>query len=152
MNNNFRKALDFVAKWEGGWSNHPNDRGGKTNYGITEKLYKHYFPTQKIEDCTPEEASAIYRQEFWTPLGCDSMPVALACVVFDSAVQHGPNRARKWLEKTQNTKEYLELRRHFYYDIIERDHTQSVFKKGWLNRLNDLHKYSDILAAEEGKP
>lgn len=149
---NFKKALAFVAKWEGGWSNHPKDRGGKTMYGITEKLFKRYFPEKKIEDCTKEDAEFIYKTEFWDPLGCDSLPLSIGVIVFDSAVQHGPGRARIWLKNAKSPKDYLELRRQFYYRIIENDPSQAVFKKGWLNRLNDLHKYSDILATEEGLP
>jgi len=36
---NFEKCHAVTAKWEGGWSDHPADPGGKTMYGITEAVY-----------------------------------------------------------------------------------------------------------------
>jgi len=143
--NNFKKALEFTSKWEGGWSNHPSDPGGKTKYGITEAVYLQYFPGQKIEDCTRDEAAAIYRNIYWNGTKCGDLPFPLAVVVFDSAVNCGVSRANKWLEKTQDPKEYIELRRQYYYDLIERRKSFEVFKRGWLNRINDLSKYVDIL-------
>ena len=32
----FEDAIDFVLEVEGGYSNNPNDRGGETNYGISQ--------------------------------------------------------------------------------------------------------------------
>ena len=29
-----------IRKWEGGWSDHKNDKGGKTNMGITLSTWK----------------------------------------------------------------------------------------------------------------
>lgn len=35
----FEIILKLVLEHEGGKSNHPNDKGGKTNFGITQKSY-----------------------------------------------------------------------------------------------------------------
>ena len=29
------KVIDFILKWEGGYTDHPNDPGGATNMGVT---------------------------------------------------------------------------------------------------------------------
>ena len=36
---NFEKIVQLVFGSEGGFSNHPNDRGGRTNYGVTQSTY-----------------------------------------------------------------------------------------------------------------
>ena len=36
---NFEKAMKFVFEMEGGYSNRKDDRGGKTNMGVTQKNY-----------------------------------------------------------------------------------------------------------------
>lgn len=38
----FRTALEFALRWEGGYINHPADKGGETNFGVTSAVYKHY--------------------------------------------------------------------------------------------------------------
>jgi lysozyme family protein len=35
----FEAALPFVLRWEGGFVDHPNDPGGRTNQGVTQKVY-----------------------------------------------------------------------------------------------------------------
>lgn len=35
-----KKLFPFIMKWEGGWSDHPADKGGKTNLGITLSSWK----------------------------------------------------------------------------------------------------------------
>lgn len=32
-------ALKFVLRWEGGFVDHPDDPGGRTNKGVTQKVY-----------------------------------------------------------------------------------------------------------------
>lgn len=36
------KLIPFIFKWEGGWSNHKNDKGGATNMGITIATWKRH--------------------------------------------------------------------------------------------------------------
>ena len=35
----FRAALPFVLRWEGGFVHHPDDPGGATNQGVTQRVY-----------------------------------------------------------------------------------------------------------------
>ncbi len=42
MNPDFQRALTFVLKAEGGYTNHPSDRGGPTNKGILQREYDNY--------------------------------------------------------------------------------------------------------------
>lgn len=32
--------FSFIQRWEGGWANHKNDKGGKTNMGVTLSTWK----------------------------------------------------------------------------------------------------------------
>jgi lysozyme family protein len=58
----FDTAIAYVLKWEGGYSNDPNDEGGETNFGISRRSY----PTGvDIKNLTVEQAKAIYRRDFW---------------------------------------------------------------------------------------
>ena len=43
----FKKALAFVLKWEGGFVNDPDDKGGATNKGITQTTYNSYLKSKK---------------------------------------------------------------------------------------------------------
>lgn len=38
-NSGFTRAITFILKWEGGFSDDPDDRGGRTNKGVTQKVY-----------------------------------------------------------------------------------------------------------------
>lgn len=42
----FRRCHAVMARWEGGWSDHPADPGGKTMYGITEAVYHGWLQRQ----------------------------------------------------------------------------------------------------------
>ena len=35
----FDAAVSYVLKWEGGYSNDPDDPGGETNFGISKRAY-----------------------------------------------------------------------------------------------------------------
>lgn len=159
--NNFTKAMTFVAKWEGiDLTNDPKDRGGKTKYGISDAgdgkrdglvdIDADGKGDVRVEDLTLEQALQRYHKVYWLGSGADKLLLPLGVCVFDSAVNCGPGRAKQWLKASGgDTKKYIELRRIFYYDISEKNVSQQRFIKGWLNRLNDLSKYVQILATNE---
>ena len=40
MADNFAESLDIIRRWEGGWSDHPDDKGGLTRWGISLRFLK----------------------------------------------------------------------------------------------------------------
>lgn len=164
----FIRALDIVLKSEGGYSDHKADRGGKTMYGITQSTFnmwltKHASTLRPVQSITKSEMQQIYKQEYWTKASCQYMTENLAICHFDAAVNHGVSRAAKLLQKAVNVAEdgvigqktldavqsipeniviraYLDARDDFFHQIVARDPSQSVFLKGWLNRLENLEK------------
>ncbi len=166
--NRFTDCLAFVLKREGGFVDDPLDRGGATNFGITQVAYDKYrnsltLPIRSVKFITPEEVAAIYEEEYWTPM----LPAPLSLCVFDAAVQHGTGRARKWLQRCVGQSEdgaigpatrlaldaaaatksvpdleftYTAIRDKFYEDIIAHDPSQERFRHGWENRMVELRK------------
>lgn len=51
MDSNFTKAMQFISKWEGEYSNDPFDPGGETKYGISKRAY----PNLDIKNLTKEK-------------------------------------------------------------------------------------------------
>lgn len=156
--NNYIKAIQFTAKWEGrDFVNDPNDPGGKTKYGIADRgdgkidgmadLDRDGIGDKKIEDLDANDQLSYFYTYYWVPSGCRDLPLHLAVVVFDSAINCGVKRATGWLKQTQDPKQYIEIRRMFYYDLCDKNTSLRKFIKGWMARLNDLNKYIDILQA-----
>ena len=66
--------------------------------------------------------------------------------MFDAFVQHNPKRVKEWIpEDHTDWKGFNATRRLFYLRLIEKNPSQIKFKRGWMNRLNDLDKYCSIL-------
>ena len=88
----FDTAFARLINSEGGYVNHPADPGGETKFGICKRSY----PTTDIANLTIEDAKAIYRRDFWDPLG-DIHP-GLKFQVFDFAVNSGMQTAIRKLQ------------------------------------------------------
>ena len=139
---NFQKAINHLFKLEGGYSNNKYDKGGETNYGITQKTYSAYlkkqnFQNKTVKDITKEEAINIYYQEYWLSSGSDKIPdFKLAYLLFDSCVNHGLGIGKKLYKNSNGDfKKFIDLRRKKYYAIVKNNPTQKIFLNGWLNRL-----------------
>jgi lysozyme family protein len=67
----FSDHIDVLLKSEGGpkITDDPNDRGGVTKYGISQRA----FPDLEIRDLTEDMAKAIYHREYWEPLRLDEL-------------------------------------------------------------------------------
>ncbi|MEA2987374.1 MAG: hypothetical protein QOG83_85 [Alphaproteobacteria bacterium] len=99
----YDEALRRVLAHEGGYSNHPSDPGGPTNFGITLQDYRRYVkPDASAADVramTVAEAKAIYRRKYWDAMRCDALPTGLDYCVFDYGVNSGIGRAGKVLRR-----------------------------------------------------
>jgi lysozyme family protein len=110
MTPSFNRAYERTKNFEGGWSDHPSDRGGKTKYGLTEATWKKINkgkPPCPIADITQEQAKAVYWEHYWRIPGIDkldqaSIPQVILSELFDSSVLHGPNMAIEWLQESYN--------------------------------------------------
>ncbi len=96
-------ALAHVLAHEGGYSNHPADPGGPTNFGITIADYRKYVkPRATAADVRAmkiDEAKAIYRERYWDAQRCDELPAGVDYVVFDYGVNSGIGRSGKVLRR-----------------------------------------------------
>jgi lysozyme family protein len=103
MNSSFEDALARLLAHEGGYTNHPADPGGPTNFGITIADYRKYVkPSATAADVramTVEDAKAIYRAKYWDAQHCDDLPAGVDYAVFDYGVNSGIGRSGKVLRR-----------------------------------------------------
>ena len=97
--------LDEIIRREGGYVNHPADRGGPTNFGITAQTLGNWrqlgrpATAAEVQALTEAEALAIYRQQYITGPGFEAIThPALLHLLVDAAVHSGPKRAVQWLQ------------------------------------------------------
>ncbi len=96
---NFDAAFERLLGHEGGYVNHPEDPGGATNWGITERVARANGYRGEMRDLPVETAKQIYLRLYWTPCRCEELPAALRFDVFDAAVNSGTVQAIKWLQR-----------------------------------------------------
>ena len=147
MDELFKKALKFVLKWEGGYVNNPNDKGGATNKGITQYTYNNWLKThglqpRSVKFITDDEVEQIYYKNYWLAAGCDKMSPEFAILAFDTAVNMGVSRVKEFLEAAQwQYPEKFIAAREAKYKEFAKYGNQKIFLKGWLNRLNSLKEF-----------
>lgn len=102
--NKFRDAMARVLVHEGGRVDNPKDPGGRTNKGITQRVYsawrlKNNLKPRDVFDIDDMEVEAIYRFQYWQPIHGEAMPAGVGYVVLDGAVHSGPKQSGKWLQR-----------------------------------------------------
>ena len=88
----FEAAIDFVLSNEGGLVNNSADKGGLTNYGISQAQY----PDLDIKNLTRIEAEHIYERDYWKFDAITSQRVATK--LFDACVNMGTLRAVRQIQ------------------------------------------------------
>ena len=164
---NFDLCLTELLKHEGGYVNHPRDPGGRTNLGVTQKVYEEWvgYPvTERVmRNLTPAHVRALYLTKYWDRVKGDELPGGLDLSVFDFAVNAGPNRAKRYLQMLVGTKPdgiigpktmqalkdkvstvgIKELIRG-YADLRHRYYRKlrhfSTFGRGWTRRVNEVEQ------------
>ncbi len=147
---NFERCLVITLKWEGSYSNHPDDPGGPTMKGITQHEYnawrkrqgKRGRPVRQIED---SELREIYRCEYWNAMDCDSLAEGLDLCAFDAAVNSGVGRAKQWCVEGPSI-ECLCDARLAYLQRLGR--LWRVFGTGWRRRVAGIRSEAHRMAGE----
>jgi len=96
MDSNFLRAFTKTLGHEGGYSNHPADRGGETNWGITfmtlEIAKRQGWVNQDItiRSLTQNDAKTIYFEMYWKTLRLNEiLNGVISAEIFDTAVNMG---------------------------------------------------------------
>lgn len=176
----FDNSMTFVMRWEGGFIDHPNDPGGPTNRGVTQKVYDDWrarkgLPMRGVQLIDEDEVHSIYGSNYWLPPRCDLLDTPLDLVQFDTAVNMGVGRAVRFLQASVGCgvdgdfgpgteravmncdvgtvlAAYCNRREKFYRDLAQKNPKFGVFLKGWMNRLDALRKEIGLPGYEAAVP
>jgi lysozyme family protein len=99
------ELIDDVIGREGGYSNHPADRGGPTRWGVTLAVARAHGYGGDMRAFPREEAVRIYRKLYWEKPGFDQIFVTfpkVAAELFDTGVNMGPATACGFLRRALN--------------------------------------------------
>lgn len=124
----FETAVNLVLEEEGGLVHNPNDPGGLTKFGISQRAY----PTLDIANLTVDDAKAIYFKDYWQPLLPYNLSERFMKVAFSTAINMGLSRCKGFLEASSGNLEYFFAQRMLGY---VNDKNWPVFGKGWTRRL-----------------
>jgi lysozyme family protein len=99
------KIIEETIQREGGYSDNPNDKGGKTRFGVTEVVARAHGYTGEMRLFPIERAREIYAETYWTGPGFHRvLPLMprLAEELFDTGVNMGTGRAAGFLQRALN--------------------------------------------------
>lgn len=160
--------IDDIIHREGGYVNHPADRGGPTKFGITASTLGAYRKLNRpaiageVQELHLNEAKEIYRKQYViSPRFNEIVDETLQEAVVDFGVHSGPGRAARILQSlvgvrvdgtvgpitlfavNQQEPKYLTMKLHlaraiFLMRFIGRNPSQAAFARGWGNRLAEL--------------
>lgn len=166
--NAMENILDEVIRREGGYVNHPTDRGGPTHFGISAQTLGSWRKLSRpataaeVRALTETEARAIYRQRYITAPGFEAIThLALLHLLVDAGVHSGPKRAVQWLQTALGVSadgvigpktraalavadqgvlygKVLGFRLRHLGRLITNDPKQSAFAAGWMNRMAEF--------------
>ncbi len=161
MRNKFSEALEVILHHEGGYVNHPKDPGGETNLGVTKRVYEDFGGEKEMKELVKEDVEPIYKKNYWDRVKGDDLPEGLDLCIFDFAVNAGPGRAAKFIQRLVNTTvdggigpntlkcindhvekygvsttiDQYQSARHNYYQGLS---TFETFGRGWTRRVDEV--------------
>ena len=90
----FPDCIAHVLAAEGGLVNNPQDPGGVTKFGISQRSY----PALDIRALSLDDAKTIYQRDYWDKIQGEALPAGLDLLLLDHAVNAGPARAVRLLQ------------------------------------------------------
>ena len=169
MKQNWDEAIKHILKYEGGYVNHKDDPGGRTNLGVTQRVWEEWTGKPATEEdmrgLTVAMVSPLYKKRYWDAVRGDDLPSGVDLCVFDCAVNAGVGRASKFLQQTvgvtadgqigpatmaavakkpaeQIIVDFCDLREAHYKSLS----TFATFGKGWMRRLDSVEAESKQMA------
>jgi lysozyme family protein len=149
----FDQAIQIILAYERGYVSNPQDPGGATNFGISQRSY----PQLNISTITRDQAIDLYKRDFWDKEQTDKLPDSLKLVFFDSCVNQGAPFSVISIqrivgspidgiigESTLNKIQGFDVDELFYSFCkyrLERyiqDKDYATFGVGWIRRLFDI--------------
>lgn len=170
MKENFDESFRKLLLHEGTFSNHPQDKGGVTMYGVTQRVWEewvgHPVDEKAMRALTPQKVKPLYKRKYWDAVRGDDLPAGVDYCVFDAAVNSGPGRAIKWLQQALNitqdgsigpktiaavraakaadvVRDYASIRVQFLQQLP----TWDVFGKGWNRRVAEVKQDATTMTA-----
>jgi lysozyme family protein len=168
----FNDAVEFTLRKEGVLNNNPNDSGGLTKFGITQKTLDafakaHEQKSFSVSQLTVEGAIEIYYAEYWRAPKIDQLPRELQGPVFDFVVNSG-GTAVKQLQAILGVAQdgdigpvtlaklvdmqpqalrrlrnsYITARLVFLADLVQHQPKDVVFIEGWVRRVTSLYDFA----------
>jgi lysozyme family protein len=102
---NFEPVIDAILRAEQGYVDHPNDRGGPTNHGITLAVARANGYDGDMRDLPVSLAREIYRRRYIVAPAFDKVATInaeIAAELIDTGVNMGPARAAEMLQRLLN--------------------------------------------------
>lgn len=104
MRHNRDIVLDWIGLSEGGFVDHPRDPGGATDRGITQATFdawnrQHGRPARPVRGISRAEALDILGAQYLDTVRFDDLPSGVDYAVADYAVNSGPGRAARVLQR-----------------------------------------------------
>lgn len=94
--------VEALIEREGGYVDHPADRGGATRWGITEAVARAHGYRGAIARLPREDAAAIYERLYWRRPRFDAVAgraPRIAAELFDTGANMGPGVAATFLQR-----------------------------------------------------
>lgn len=162
----FGATMDLMLNLEGKKTDDPRDRGGRTNFGVTQGTYNRWrdsknLPRQDVFKITKDEAMELYKKNFWGIIGGDKLPQKTAMALMSFALTDGPEDSVRLVQRmlkipatgymgpatldkiNKLVKKYGD--EGFANKVLNRqiiryknDEQADIYGRGWVNRANKV--------------
>lgn len=148
----FFTCCNLVEVDEGGYSDDPNDHGGATLHGVTQKTYDAYRtaigqPHRPVLQMTDNEELQIYYSWYWRAWGCDQLALPLAFALFQCCVNMAPRWVQACRDLGHDYQTFLAAQADIYRRLAQQP-GQMKWLQGWLKRIQKTQDQCAKFAAD----